>query len=355
MVERKNLELSVKNFGPIARADIDLRPLTVFVGPSNTGKSYLAILIYALHKFFHRRIYDTRVIGSIPDPDMSDGRISEFIHWIDTLHSQFETRGVSPEGAHTPIPDSISTSIRPFLIRIESFGAWLNSEIARGFGIADTDKLIRYSSKNGAHISIKPQLSYQTEITSFEYRYMITRKGDEFVVSIPDSMPLFLGEIDKEEIENLRERTRYVRYALSHTEFGEDQKVEILFLLEDLVRLVESYIRYPLNQPAHYLPSDRAGVMHAHRLAVGSLIQRASYSRIQREESLPLLSGVIADFLRQLTELDIRTNTRGGSLDNEAGLPARIERKILKGSVRFENSITGYPMFYYRPDRKSVV
>ena len=26
--------------------------MTVFVGPSNTGKSYLAILIYALHSFF---------------------------------------------------------------------------------------------------------------------------------------------------------------------------------------------------------------------------------------------------------------------------------------------------------------
>ncbi len=27
------LKLSVSNFGPIAKAEIDLRPLTVFVGP----------------------------------------------------------------------------------------------------------------------------------------------------------------------------------------------------------------------------------------------------------------------------------------------------------------------------------
>ena len=44
-------ELEVKNFGPIVEAKIDLRPLTVLVGPSNTGKSYLAILLYALHRF----------------------------------------------------------------------------------------------------------------------------------------------------------------------------------------------------------------------------------------------------------------------------------------------------------------
>ena len=47
-------QLTVSNFGPIAKAQIDLRPLTVFVGPSNTGKSYMAILIYALHKAFRR-------------------------------------------------------------------------------------------------------------------------------------------------------------------------------------------------------------------------------------------------------------------------------------------------------------
>ncbi len=39
---RDSLELEVADFGPIVNAKIDLRPLTVFVGPSNTGKSYLA-------------------------------------------------------------------------------------------------------------------------------------------------------------------------------------------------------------------------------------------------------------------------------------------------------------------------
>ena len=48
----KPLEIEVTDFGPIAKAKLDLRPLTVFVGPSNTGKSYLATLIYALHRFF---------------------------------------------------------------------------------------------------------------------------------------------------------------------------------------------------------------------------------------------------------------------------------------------------------------
>ena len=47
-----NVHIAVENFGPIEKAEIDLRPLTVFVGESNTGKTYLAALIYALHRTF---------------------------------------------------------------------------------------------------------------------------------------------------------------------------------------------------------------------------------------------------------------------------------------------------------------
>ena len=51
-----DVRISVTNFGPIASSTVDLRPLTVFVGPSNTGKTYFATLIYALH----------RVLGGFP-------------------------------------------------------------------------------------------------------------------------------------------------------------------------------------------------------------------------------------------------------------------------------------------------
>ena len=42
--------IHVSDFGPISEASVALRPLTVFVGASNTGKTYLANLIYILHR-----------------------------------------------------------------------------------------------------------------------------------------------------------------------------------------------------------------------------------------------------------------------------------------------------------------
>lgn len=50
--EQSKVEIEVKNFGPIEHAKIDLRPLTVCVGPSNTGKTYLCTLLYMMHTIF---------------------------------------------------------------------------------------------------------------------------------------------------------------------------------------------------------------------------------------------------------------------------------------------------------------
>ena len=59
------MKLTVKNFGPIRKATVDVKPMTVFVGPSNTGKSYLAMLIYTIAKAFERLEY-RRFIYSLP-------------------------------------------------------------------------------------------------------------------------------------------------------------------------------------------------------------------------------------------------------------------------------------------------
>ena len=42
-------KVEIRNFGPIKYVDIDIAPLTVFVGPNNSGKSYSALLVHALN------------------------------------------------------------------------------------------------------------------------------------------------------------------------------------------------------------------------------------------------------------------------------------------------------------------
>ena len=42
------LGLDIRDFGPIERASVRLRPLTVFIGPNNSGKSYAARLLHSV-------------------------------------------------------------------------------------------------------------------------------------------------------------------------------------------------------------------------------------------------------------------------------------------------------------------
>lgn len=50
--QHRKVEIAVRNFGPITEAVIDLRPLTVCVGPGNTGKTWFSTLVYALQGVF---------------------------------------------------------------------------------------------------------------------------------------------------------------------------------------------------------------------------------------------------------------------------------------------------------------
>ena len=44
---RLDLEMGIRDFGPIRDAQIRLRPLTVFIGPNGSGKPYAALLAHA--------------------------------------------------------------------------------------------------------------------------------------------------------------------------------------------------------------------------------------------------------------------------------------------------------------------
>ena len=46
MVIKNNIK--IKNFGPLKEADIDIAPLTIFVGSNSSGKSFSACLIHSL-------------------------------------------------------------------------------------------------------------------------------------------------------------------------------------------------------------------------------------------------------------------------------------------------------------------
>ena len=352
----KNLELSVSNFGPIARANIDLRPMTVFVGPSNTGKSYLAILIYALHGFFSGRVirpafhsvYGNRTIFSIrtsllDDQPVSREDIGVLTDWLEETLSKAGSED-SLKDVSVVLPEPVAKLVRPWLELVGDYDKILDGEIARCFGVDDSSSLVRNRVKSGGELSVKRAfLDTDTVPHSFTYAFTIKGESRVFESSIPIDAPLWF----------VAREHRYTDVIaplnwLRHTA-RDDQEDERRYianaLLGELAGTLGPYIASPLSRAAHYLPADRTGVMHAHRVVVGSIIGQASRAGFQRDTPLPPLSGVLADFLEQLIGLgDQRERSPKGTLARQ------IEEDILQGEVRTEKSLVGYPEFFYRPD-----
>ena len=48
--EKENFELNIdlKDFGQISKGNIALKPLTIFIGSNNSGKSYASMLIHSI-------------------------------------------------------------------------------------------------------------------------------------------------------------------------------------------------------------------------------------------------------------------------------------------------------------------
>ncbi len=338
------LQLTVSNFGPIAKADIDLRPLTVFVGPSNTGKSYLAILIYALHRFFGdytgSRHFGFRPMSSMlrrgVRVSLDDDSVTRLADWIRDIFPQGEVKSPS-NGSPIQLPDFIVSMVHPLFSHLSELSEYIAGEIERSFGIKYAE-LIRHGNRDGAKITLR--------FKPFEYELALKKtKSEGTVIPVSEETPLYMDA----PTERMQHVLLGVLDALNTLGSGDDDRGSrdhVESFIRNISSSVLSDVVNPLNNAAHYLPSDRTGVMHAHRVVVASLIKQASHAGLQHDTPLPDLSGVLADFLERLVRLgDLPKRRR----NTDGKLAASLEQQLLKGEIHSKDSETGYPMFSYRP------
>ena len=336
--------LDVVNFGPIAKAGVDLRPLTVFIGPSNTGKSYLAILIYALHRCFGRQdgfVEGPLLRASVPLPQVwsvqsSTPSIRESLkEWL----SKVSENEVLPK-----FPENLAASVQETLERPKSLEHVLGWEIRRCFGVDRLDELVR---RVGAHprTSVRMSLPQEADAGPIRYRLEFGQKGIHFSGQLPETFSL----TSQSHLESAARRM-WTGKLQSGKEDAEGQALDFIFRF--LPGPIFASLLRPVSRNAYYLPADRTGVMHSHQVVVSTLIQNATTAGLRPSGDVPMLSGVLADFLSQLIEMSPqgRPVARHPSRESAHPLEALLEKNILQGRVRLERSETGYPTFAYRPE-----
>lgn len=321
--------IKVVDFGPIVEADVDLRPLTVFVGPSNTGKSYLAMLIYALHRFANdspflhgfRHAHRRKPLSDIP----VDGLGSVLRGWLEDIWLAKSRDAIR-------LPADVSAVVRRVLAEPKALASALGETIGSSLGFPDLRSLIRHEAQGPATVAWRAGAA---DVPASRYDYKIGRRG----------RPTLTGEVSAGP--DLRVSPRpiagsvWMLHRLRHT--GDLSESYVRRILADVADMAFYSTVGQFNRRAHYLPADRTGIMHAHSVVVRSLIGQASHAGIRRQVALPMLSGVLADFLENLIELPESKSRYGKTVE-------AMESDLLGGSVESTKSDAGYPSFSYLPN-----
>ncbi len=339
------LELEVTDFGPIVKAKVDLRPLTVFVGPSNTGKSYLAILIYALHRVFggdprlrRRGFIDPGLPFRRGDERLSKASADALLEMARSfkLSSDSELRDQDT----VVLPPLVADALRSMFDEL-AYG--LSNEIGRCFGVRKSRALLRKGQTGPSRIVMRPRISDHRYFA--EHRMSLEQEA-EFKTTVPAEVPIPVREGIHRYLD-----LSYPMHLLDEVEWaaGFNQRDFVSReILSSLGAMVLPSLVGPLHLPAYYLPADRTGVMHAHNVVVSALIASAPTAGLRPATRTPTLSGVLADFLEQLIEIDRIGPTNRKAKERDLG--RNIEQAILGGSVQVDRSThIDYPSFAYRP------
>ncbi len=339
------LTVSVENFGPIREGTVELRPLTVFVGANNSGKSYLATLIYAISRtlaadfvwnprWIRRpalRHYSTAPLFGISDLDIPDraqaalkpAEAREQIRaWITGCLAQDRRSPVRPEALeidYTDLPPPLRQALQITVEEYLDTLAWqLRGEIERCFGAKISDLPSNFTSGKPSAISIG---STQPE---FELRLESSGQNTATSVNLTSARcPLYYFDIDA------------------------DDSWPSWPLLEFLSESAGQIMRQTISR-TYYLPASRSGILQSYKALASLFMSRSPLAGVD-DLRLPRLTGAVADFVSNTLSLDAERET-DGKISNIAGF---LQSEIISGSVSLKGSSRiVYPEIQYTRDGK---
>jgi len=332
-----NIQIAVENFGPIEKADVDLRPLTVFVGESNTGKTYLAALIYALHQTFVgssrfpwsdssafslRYIFSSRYRSSSTQTELDEKEILGTLEKLDSLGQPIRL---------SDLPDEVCEQLQA---KLKDPGI-CRDELKRCFDLESISELVRITDSKS---NKKRSLLKRSRSTSYKVRgtkiLLKVHEGDQTLwsFSMEGSGSNFTadGSINKNMLLQSNNKTMF----------------EGMGVVEDLSDFF--YLLKRESGNSYYLPAARSGIMQSHGVIASSLVDRATRVGLEHFSEIATFSGMIVDFLKQI----ISYEERHISSDEMIDIAKALENEVLRGEIEVKRPVAmGYPEFLYRPQK----
>ena len=374
------LKVSVKNFGPIIEGTVDLKPLTLFVGPSNAGKSYLAMLAYSLIQSFGMSSVDPYVgqaglglygLGGLgrrasltPIDESVAKAIDEWAQNFETSHpthnilsmlsgfpspglanpfsfaNPYETVDISfpelPDEVQRLVSDSVKNSLA-------SMGQLFSREVQRCHGDV-TD--IRSRRVDATQLRVGLEQNQPRLILNFE-----EDKGNLRVLPDADwDMSQSKFKIRSNLVRSLRlDASMHSLQPGAGETLGQrgESRYDFLALLmgNAPTTLLESFPR-----SCYYLPAARSGIAQGHKVIASILVRQSPLAAIRPLE-VPTLSGIVTDFMGHILTMERAGSRRSrGDLEALEEVVDFLETKVLRGKIDIErDGEVTYPEITYSP------
>lgn len=301
-----DVQISVRDLGPIAAGTVDLRPLTVFVGAGNTGKTYFSILIYALHEVLGGLralpVFGRRDIVSLARSAALSGRECHVVQETLSKNDQAFT--------YYDLPKRLRTAIEGNVGAIDSFGSGTALYLKRCFDAAQLSEIVRTSSSE-SHVEVG--LRARSRGVGWQAKMILSDNrstgeiGVENFVMIPGDRSE-QSEVDRTTLRNILEQGK-----------GKPVPMEVL----------DRWFRPDgegRSDVIHYLPARRS-------------------AGLERSLETLAFSGVMADFMEQIRMYRSEKES-DRRLDQIA---TDLEANTLGGVVRLAPSPADFPEFVFRP------
>ena len=328
------VSVAVKDFGPIVEGAVEIKPLTVFIGPNNSGKSHLATLVYALMR------------GEVPHdmPDFSSYGIASLFHqlyikrlldeqgselglavnaWIEKrLDEGFDFTNIPvgslPKSLIQEMEKAATAEIRSSIVEP------LSVEIPRCFG-SEISELSRAGSNGRKNFSI----SLKHNKPQWRINALPRDNEIEAIISAPSLAEQSVG-LDVELVNGINSQharqvsSDYYRYTLANA---------ISALLVDVI-----HRQFP--ERTYYLPAARSGILQSHKQLASAIVRRSAFVGIEPLD-VGRLPGIVADFISELLTLEPGTS---GDLYEDAEF---LEKRIARGRIYLESAGAPYPEITY--------
>ena len=309
--QHPKVDISVKNFGPISEANIDLRPLTVFIGPSNTGKTYFSMLVYALHEAFDG-------FSAFPNLLIED--------WLGEIVYIWQNDPSEAQKEMLPIFKKLNTEGQPF--KFSDLPQELRNEVQvyldnpaillnRLESCLDIDSPSDMRKSTGG---TRNEMMLTLEVSKENQRFW------DFKMTVTESHPTIHSSVD----ENMP--------LLSENETRSEERFGLTSYLRSVNRFSKSVGKI------YYLPATRSGIMQNHTVISSSLVARSTRAGLEKSPEVPMFPGGMSDFLQKIILYKAAKTPNSKMM----AIADALEANVLYGKIIWTPSPSGYPQFLYR-------